>query len=164
MTKLGKFLTLMLLALLSSLPASAQSAAGEQELAFSASLFDFTEGDTDPILILNARYARFLTDHWQLGGGVAIGGPIDDLDRQTQFELFGAYFFSPAEERTWYLRGGYFANFDNPGDGFVELAGGFRAYLSEKTAFFWEASYGEAVFGDGDGGVVRSVAGLVYAF
>lgn len=164
MTKLAKILTLTLFAFLVSLPAQAQSSAGDQEFTFSASLFDFTEGDSDPFLIFNARYARFLTDNWQAGGGLAIGGAIDDLDQVTNFELFGAYYFSPEKVNTWYARAGYFASFDNPGDGFVEVAGGFRSYLNEKVAFFWEASYGEALFGDGEGGVVRSVAGIVYAF
>lgn len=155
----------VLFAILSATPAAAQSAEGDREIAFSASFFKFTQsGAGDGFLIANARYAQFLTEKWQVGGGLQIGGDIGDLDESINFELFAGYFFSPEETNTWYLRAGYFAPLDDPSQGFAEAAGGYKSYFTEKIAFFWEAGYGTAIDSDAGDGVIRSVAGIAYTF
>lgn len=148
-----------------TVPVAAQSSEGDREIAFSASFFKLTQsGAGDGTLIANARYGQFLTDRWQVGGGLQISGEIDDLDKAVSFELFAGYFFSPGETNTWYVRGGYFASLDDPGKGFADAAGGYKSYFTEKIAFFWEAGYGTAIDSDAGDGVIRSLAGITYTF
>ncbi|HEV7671357.1 MAG TPA: hypothetical protein VGS22_22795 [Thermoanaerobaculia bacterium] len=146
-------------------PATAQSSSGDKDVSFSASFSHLTEDkETDGFLVANLRYGQYLTDSLQLGGGLIVGGPVDDLDKSVDFEVFAAYYFSPEKTNTWYVRGGYFSSFDDPGKGFVDGAGGFKSYFNEKVAFFWEAGYGTAIDSEVDGGVVRSIAGITYTF
>ncbi|HUF77837.1 MAG TPA: hypothetical protein VMR44_02855 [Thermoanaerobaculia bacterium] len=144
--------------------ARAQTEGGEQELGFFAAYFKPTEGNVDGILVANARYGRFVTESVQVGGGLGVGGPVDDIDENLTAEVFGAYYFSPASVRTFYARAGYFGVLDDFGNGFVDGAFGFKSYLNERAAFFWEGGYGVAVGSDVDGGVVRSVAGITFLF
>ena len=165
MSKVPAIALVILLGLGLAAPVAAQSAAGDSELGFSASFFHFTDDDdTDGTLIADVRYGRFLTEAFQLGGGLTIGGSIDDLDKAVNFEIFAGYYFTPAETSTWYVRGGYFASLDEPGQGFVDAAAGYKSYFADNVAFFWEAAYGTAIGSDVTGGVVRSLAGITYTF
>lgn len=165
---MGKLVSITLMALIClgvAAPAAAQSTSGDSEIGFSASFFHRTDDKaSDGSLIANVRYGRFLTEALQLGGGLTIGGSIDDLDKAVSFEVFAGYYFSPAETNTWYVRGGYFASLDDPGQGFVEAAGGYKSYFTENVAIFWEAGYGTAIGSKVTGGVVRSLAGITYTF
>lgn len=141
--------------------ASAQSQAGQQEISALASFSD-VGGDTDGNLSATARYGRFLTDAILVGGGLTAAGPIDDLDQHLLAEVFGTYYFSPAEVNTFYARGGLLLPVDDPGEGFIEGAGGYRSYLNENAAVFVELALG-APIGDRDSSA-RLVAGLSYLF
>ncbi|HSL83706.1 MAG TPA: hypothetical protein VLF66_13105 [Thermoanaerobaculia bacterium] len=145
--------------------AQAQTQGGEQELGFLATYFKPTKGGGDGFLVANARYGLFVTPAVQVGGGVGIGGPVDDLDNSLSVELFGAYYFSPESTNTFYARAGLFRQFTERDDfDFADAAFGYKSYLNERAAFFWEGGYGFAISSDVDGGVVRSVAGLTFLF
>src|SRR5262245_27106983 len=104
-------------------PVTAQSRSGNKDVGLLASFSHFTEDDqTDGFLVANLRYGQYLTDSLELGGGLIVGGPVDDLDKSVNFELFAAYYFSPEKTNTWYVRGGYFSSVDDPGKGFVDGA------------------------------------------
>jgi len=145
--------------------ARAQTQGGEQELGFLATFAKSTEGDSDGFLVANARYGLFVTPAIQVGGGVGVGGPVDDIDNSLSVELFGAYYFSPESTNTFYARAGLFRQFTEIDDfDFVDAAFGYKSYLNERAAFFWEGGYGFAISSDVDGGVVRSVAGITFLF
>jgi hypothetical protein len=141
--------------------AAAQSEAGQQEISFLASFSD-VGGEGDGNLSATARYGLFLTDAILVGGGLTVAGPIDDLDQLLLAEVFGTYYFSPAEVNTFYARGGLLFLVDDPGEGFIEGAGGYRSYLNENAAVFVELALG-APIGDADSSA-RLVAGLSYLF
>lgn len=149
---------------LSAKPVEAQAKAGDNEVSFLASYFKQTKGDSDGFLSANARLGHFYTDALEVGAGISIAGSLDDIDKSTNLEIFGLYLFSPGAVHTWYARAGYFFPVDEPGDGFLDGAFGFRAYLDEDKAFFWEAAYGYAISSDVDGGAIRSLAGLTFVF
>ena len=165
MKRLTPVALLMLVGVSVATTADAQAVSGDAELGFSASFTHYTDGaDSDGSLVADVRYARFLTDAFQLGGSVTAGGPIDDLDELVLVGVYGAYHFSPAATSTWYAKGGYLAVADDPGKGFLDLAGGFKSYFKENVAFFWEAGYGFGISSDVDGGIVRSTTGLLFTF
>lgn len=152
--------------------AAAQSQAGQQEISFLATFSDSgiitaqnaggAAADTDPVLSATGRYGLFLTDALLVGGGLSVAGPVDDLDQFLLAEVFGTYYFSPAEVNTFYARGGLLIPVDDPGEGFLEGAGGYKSYLNENAAVFAELALG-APIGDRDTSV-RLVAGLSYLF
>ena len=144
--------------------AHAQTEGGEQELGFLAAFFQPTEGDSDGILFANVRYGLFVTPAIQVGGGLAAGGPVDDLAENVTAEVFGAYYFSPESTNTFYVRAGYSGVVDDFSEGFLDGAFGYKSYLNERAAFFWEGGYGVPVASDVDGGLVRSVAGITFLF
>jgi hypothetical protein len=143
---------------------AAQTQGGEQELGLLAAYYKPTEGGSDGFLFGNVRYGVFVTAALQVGGGLAVGGTVDDLDESASGELFGAYYFSPEKTNTFYVRGGYFAIINDFGDGFIDLAGGYKSYFTERVAFFWEGGYGTAIGSGVDGGVVRSLTGITFTF
>lgn len=145
--------------------AQAQTQGGEQELGFLAVYSQRTEGDSDGFLIANLRYGVFVTEAVQVGGGVRVGGSVENLDEPdvADIELFGKYYFSPAEVQTFYVSGGYSAGVDELADGFVEALFGWKSYFNERAAFFWEGGYGHPI-GDLEGGRVISQAGITFQF
>lgn len=144
--------------------AHAQTQGGEQELGFLATFTKLTEGDDDGFLFANVRYGYFVTAALQVGGGLAVGGPIDDISENVNAEVFGAYYFDPEATDTFYVRAGYSSVLDDFGNGFADGAFGYKSYLNERAAFFWEGGYGFAVGSDVDGGSIRSVAGITFLF
>lgn len=146
--------------------AHAQTQGGEQELGFLAAFTQPTEGDADGFLIANARYGLFVNEAVQVGGGVRVGGSVDNLDDPgvVGLELFGKYYFSPAEVSTFYVSGGYAAGLDDLAEGFLEALVGWKSYFNERAAFFWEGGYGHAVASDVDGGRIVSQAGITFLF
>lgn len=148
--------------------AEAQTVGGEHEVGFFATYSKSTESDNNGFISANARYGVFVTEAIQVGGGVGVSGEVgledQSFDELVDVELFGAYYFSPASVNTFYLRAGYFTPLDDFGKGFVDGAFGFKSYLNERTAFFWEGGYGTSVDSDVDEGVIRSVAGITFLF
>jgi hypothetical protein len=138
----------------------AQTSAGLTELGFLAGYFQSTESGSDGTLFANLRIGKFFTDGFQVGFGVQAAGTTDDLNTSTSGEVFATYHFSPEQTNSWYGRIGYFASFEDFGSGYGDLGIGFKSFLGENVAFFWEASYGEPIDSDVGDGIARSLAGI----
>lgn len=150
------------LALVLPTAAEAQSAAGSNEFAFAASFDDLLGDEEEGFLVLEMHYGRFLSDAFEILGGIAIGGTLDELDEVVQGYVFGQYHFTPEKTTTWYAKGGYIAFAEELDDGFVGAGLGLKVYLRANVAFFWEAGYGVSIRDRGDG--VLALAGLSYFF
>jgi hypothetical protein len=152
------------LAALLPMPAAAQSAAGNHEFGFAGAFLDLTGDDEDALLVLSLHYGRFFSDAFAVGGGILMGGPLDEVDEEVEIEAFAQVHFSPAKTTSWYAKGVYVASFAQLDIGFVGAGFGFKAYWRENVAFFWEAGYGVSVTEAIDGDAVRSLTGLSFFF
>jgi hypothetical protein len=165
MQRPSAFLALVSLALVWAPAGEAQPGAGANEFGFAAAYLAFTADEEDAVLFLALEYGRFLTDALQLGGGVEIGGPLDDLDEEIDVEVFAQYHFTPEKTTTWYVKGAYVAVlFEGLDVGFLGAGLGFKAYWRENVAFSWEVAYGTSITDAIDGGAVRSLTGLSIFF
>jgi len=141
---------------------AAQTSKGMTEIGFLAGYYQSTESGSDGTLFANLRLGKFFSDGLEAGLGVSAAGTTDDLTASTSGELFLVYHFTPARTTSWYGRLGYFASFDDFGSGFVDLGLGFKSFMRENVAFFWEASYGQPIESDAGDGILRSLAGISF--
>lgn len=139
---------------------AAQTSKGMTEIGFLAGYFQSTESESDGTLLANLRIGRFFTDGFEAGFGVSAAGTTDDLSASSTGEAFLVYHFSPANTTSWYTRLGYFASFEDFGTGYADLGLGFKSFIRENVAFFWEAAYGQPIQSDGGDGIFKSLAGI----
>jgi len=159
--KLTTLLAALVLALSIPCAAQAQTRTGDTELGFSFSVDGL---DADPELTASLRYGRYVNRSFELGGELRGNGPLDELTDSLSVELFALYDFSPGSTTTWYGRAGYFTGLDMPGDGLLIAALGFKTYVRDNTAFYWETSYGVTSFADIPADFLRSTTGLLCTF
>jgi hypothetical protein len=154
--------------LLTALPAAsahAQRRIGSTEVGFSFSIDDLTDERT---LDASLRLAHYVGEQIELGAEVRGMGKYDEIADRLFLQLFALYDFSPSTlGDTFYARAGYFTVAESVGDGVATVGLGYKTYLRDDTALYWETTYAVLGFGDGpfsDSGVVGSTTGLVCTF
>jgi len=150
--------------LLAAGTSAAQTRLGKTELGFSFDLDDLTEGG-DAELRMTLRAGRYLGDGFEVGAELGSNGTFDDVTDNVAYRLFAVYELNPGATAVWYGRGGYSGfRLEGFSFSFLDLGLGFKSYLRDDTALYWEATYGYALSGPQRDGSVRSVTGLVCTF
>lgn len=143
----------------------AQTRVGKTELGFSFDLDDLTEG-SDAQLRMTLRAGRYLGDRFEIGAELGSNGTFDDVTENLSYRLFAVYELNPGQTTVWYGRGGFARlRFEDVSFEFLDAGLGFKTYLRDDTALYWETTYGYVLSGPPQSDDnVRAVTGLVCTF